>query len=214
MLPKFIGFCCLWSCACLLPSGYPWYLLVWVSVCSLVLLSMGCFRSPGSPAALAVPDHLWVLLSSGSSQGQRSCLSVALAAVDILGGIQTIESSLEQSSCCPSFLCAADPQLLWVQQVFYFSEFSGPSRMGQDMMSSQKQTSQEIVPAERNRTWESGDFGRWWVQSPLGYQQQLWDSGGGGVYLLIALSVVGPLWRVRIWCLHWNRPAESNRQKG
>jgi hypothetical protein len=46
---------------CLLPSGFPWCLLVWMTVWSLPLLSLGCFRSPCRPGALAVPDHLWSL---------------------------------------------------------------------------------------------------------------------------------------------------------
>ena len=36
-------------------------------------LSLGCFRSPGRLAALAVSDHLWSLPTEGSLQGQRSC---------------------------------------------------------------------------------------------------------------------------------------------
>jgi hypothetical protein len=92
-----------------------WISLVFVGLSdcrSLPLLSLCCFRSRGRPAALVVSDHLWGLPTGGSSQGQRSCLSVALAAVDLLGGLQTVGSSVEQSSCCPTVLSAAIPQLL------------------------------------------------------------------------------------------------------
>ena len=40
---------------------------------SLPFLSLGCFRSPGRHAALAVTDHLWGLPTGGSSEGQGSC---------------------------------------------------------------------------------------------------------------------------------------------
>ena len=43
------------------------------SVWSLSLLSLGYFRSPIRPAALAIADHLWDLPTEGSSEGQRSC---------------------------------------------------------------------------------------------------------------------------------------------
>ena len=102
---KYIGFCCLLSCACPLPSDYPWCLLVWVTVWLLPLLSPGCFRSLDRPVALAVADHLWNLPTSGSSEGQIS--SVAQVAVDLLGGPQT---SKEQSSCYP--LCRCSPGVL------------------------------------------------------------------------------------------------------
>jgi hypothetical protein len=37
-------------------------------------LSLGCFRSPGRPAALAVANHLPVGPSNwGTLEGQRSC---------------------------------------------------------------------------------------------------------------------------------------------
>ena len=65
----------------------------------LIPSSLGCFRSPGRPAALAVADNLWGLPTGTSSEGQRSCWSVALPAVD-LGGLQTVRSSEEQSNCC------------------------------------------------------------------------------------------------------------------
>jgi hypothetical protein len=88
-MPTYFGFCWLWSCTCLLSSGYPWCLLVWMTVWSLPVLSMGCFRSPGRPVTLAVSYRLWGLPTGGSSQGQRSCWSVAQVAVDLLGGLQT-----------------------------------------------------------------------------------------------------------------------------
>jgi hypothetical protein len=54
-----------------------WISLVFVglgdSVCSLSILSLGCFRSPGKPVTLTVADQLWNLPTGGSSQGQRSC---------------------------------------------------------------------------------------------------------------------------------------------
>ena len=54
-----------------------WLFLVFAglgdSVWSLPLLSLGCFRSPGRPVALAVADHLWGFPTGGSSEGQRSC---------------------------------------------------------------------------------------------------------------------------------------------
>ena len=40
-----------------------------VSVWSLPLLSLGCFRSPGRPVALSVADLLWDLLTVVSSEG-------------------------------------------------------------------------------------------------------------------------------------------------
>ena len=43
------------------------------SVCSLPLLSLGCFRSPGWPVSQDMADHLWGLPTGGSSEGQRSC---------------------------------------------------------------------------------------------------------------------------------------------
>jgi hypothetical protein len=76
------------------------------SVWSLPLLSLGCFRSPGGPVALALEDHLWNFPTEGSSEWQRSCWSVALAVVDLLGGLQTGRSSEEQSSCCPVRRCS------------------------------------------------------------------------------------------------------------
>jgi hypothetical protein len=124
-----------------LPSGCPWCLLVWMTVWSLILLSLGCFRSHGRPAALAVADHLWGLPTGGSSQGQRSCWSVTLAAVDLLGGLQTVGSSVEKLSCCKTPLSAADPQLIWTQWFLNCSEFRGSSRMGQDMVSWLEQAS-------------------------------------------------------------------------
>jgi hypothetical protein len=48
----------------------------------------------------------------------QSSRAADLAAVDLLGCLQTVGSSVEQSSCCPTHLRAADPQLLWVQRVF------------------------------------------------------------------------------------------------
>ena len=144
MMPMYFGFFCLWSCACLLPCGYLWCLLVWVTP----LLSLGCFRSPGRPVALAVSDHLWGIPTGVFLQGLRSCWSVTLATVDFLGVFQTVGSSMEQSSHCLTVLSAADPQLLWVQRVLNCSECSrsncskcsGSSRMDQDIKSSQEQT--------------------------------------------------------------------------
>jgi hypothetical protein len=134
------SFCFLWSCAYLSPYGYPWCLLVWVTVWSLPLLSLTCFRSPSRPVALAVWDHLWGVSTGGSSQEQNGCLSVALAAVDLLGGLQTVGSLVEQSSCCPTALSASYPQLLWVQWVLNCSMCNRFSRMDQDMVSSPEQT--------------------------------------------------------------------------
>ena len=90
-------------------------LTIWLSlvfallnfVWSLPLLSLCCFRSPGRPEALAIVDLLWGLPAEDWVRGvaslkwQRSCLSVSLAAVDLLGGLQILRSSEEQSSCCP-----------------------------------------------------------------------------------------------------------------
>lgn len=41
-----------------------------VSVWTLPLLSLGCFRSSGRPVTLAVADLLWDLLTVRSSEGQ------------------------------------------------------------------------------------------------------------------------------------------------
>ena len=65
--------------------------------------------------ALAVANHLWDLPAGGSSEGQRTYFSVALAAVDLLGRHQTVVSSEVQSSCCP--VCSFSPARvygLWV----------------------------------------------------------------------------------------------------
>jgi hypothetical protein len=43
------------------------------SVWSLPLLSLGCFRSPGRPVALAVTDLMWSLSTGVCSEWQRSC---------------------------------------------------------------------------------------------------------------------------------------------
>ena len=84
-----------------------WISLVFVglgdSVWSLPLLFLGCSRSPCRHVALAVRDHLCVLPNGGSSEGQRSCWSVA---VDLLGSLQMVGSSVEQSSCCPMWRCS------------------------------------------------------------------------------------------------------------
>ena len=80
---------CLWSCACHSPSGYPWCSLVWVTIWSLTLLPLGCLWSPESPESLTLSVHLWNLPTGGFSQSHRNCWSVALAAVDLLGGLQT-----------------------------------------------------------------------------------------------------------------------------
>jgi hypothetical protein len=64
-------------------------------VWSLPDLSLGCFRSPSRPVALAVAGHLWGLLTWGFSEWQRICSFIALAAVDLLGGLQSVESPEE-----------------------------------------------------------------------------------------------------------------------
>ena len=46
--------------------------------------------------------------------GQRIHQSVVLAAVDLLGGLLTVGSSVEQKSCCPTVLRAAG-SLGWVR---------------------------------------------------------------------------------------------------
>jgi hypothetical protein len=100
-------------------------LLIWVTVWSLPLLSLGCFKSPGRLLVLAVSDLLWSFPTEGSSQGQRSCWSISLAAVDLLGGLQTVGYSMEQSSCWVTVLRAADPQPLWEQWILNYSECRG-----------------------------------------------------------------------------------------
>jgi hypothetical protein len=54
-------------------------------------LSLGCYRSPVRLVALAVSDHLCGLPTGGSSH-------VSLAAVDLVGGLQTVGSSVEQQA--------------------------------------------------------------------------------------------------------------------
>ena len=83
-----------------------------VTLWSLPLLILGCFRSYGRLAALAVSDHLWGLPTEVSAEGQKSCCSASLVAVDLLGGFQTVGSLVEQLNCCSNLLRAADPQLL------------------------------------------------------------------------------------------------------
>ena len=79
-----------------------------VSVWSLLLLSLSCFRSPGRPVALAIADLLWRLLTVGSSEEPSSCcpvrscslggagaqtvVSVSLCAVELQGGFQSVVS--------------------------------------------------------------------------------------------------------------------------
>ena len=82
--------------------------LIRVTVWSLPLLLLGCFKSPGRPEALAISDHLWGLPTGGSLQWQISCWSVALAAVDLLRGLQTVGYSEKQSRCCPVWSCSPE----------------------------------------------------------------------------------------------------------
>ena len=70
------------------------------------------FRSPVRLDALAVSEHMWGLPTGGFSQSQRSSLSVSLAAVDLMGGLQAIVYAMEQLNSCPAALSAANPQLL------------------------------------------------------------------------------------------------------
>ena len=42
--------------------------------------------------ALTVADHLWGLPPGGFMERHRSCCSVTLAVIDLLGGLQTIGS--------------------------------------------------------------------------------------------------------------------------
>lgn len=104
-MPMYIGFCCfgLTLASCHLDiTGVCWSGWLYLD---LPLLSLSYFRSPGRPVALTIADLLWDLHTEGSSEGQRSCWFVALAA-DLLGGLQTIGSSKEQSSCCPMLSCS------------------------------------------------------------------------------------------------------------
>jgi hypothetical protein len=78
------------------------------SVWRLPLLSLGYFRSPSRPGSLTIADHLRHLPIGGPSERHRSCCSVALAEVDLLGGLQTVASSEEQSSCCPVRRCSPE----------------------------------------------------------------------------------------------------------
>ena len=98
-MPTCIGFCCLWKLA------FHHFIPGRISVWSLPLLSLGCFRSPGRPAALAVADPLWGLPTGGSSEGQRSCWSFALAEVALQRGLQTVGSSgaIKLLSCLKMF---------------------------------------------------------------------------------------------------------------
>ena len=53
-----------------------WISLVFFGLCDCLktaFLTLGCFRSPGRPAALAVADHMWGISSGVSSEVQRSC---------------------------------------------------------------------------------------------------------------------------------------------
>jgi hypothetical protein len=97
-MPMYVGFCFLWSCNCLSPSGYPWCLLVWVAlsrVCLFCLL-----------VASGLLVGLWLCLYQTSCRAfPLGCLKrgrfVALAVVDLLGSLQTVGCSEEQLSCCP-----------------------------------------------------------------------------------------------------------------
>jgi hypothetical protein len=81
MMTTYVGLCWLWSCVCLLPSGYLWCLLVCIVCLESASFVSGCFRSPGRSMVLAVADNLCILPTGGSSEGQRSCLSVVPAEV-------------------------------------------------------------------------------------------------------------------------------------
>jgi len=80
------------------------------SVCSLPLLSLGCYRSPDKPAALTLADLLWGFPTGRSSEWQRSCCFVALASVDLLEDFKLLGL---QRSCQTVVLCET---VLWQGQ--------------------------------------------------------------------------------------------------
>jgi hypothetical protein len=100
-----------------LPSGYPWCLLVWLTIWSLPLFSLSCFRSPGRAVGPGCsrpsvgPSH-WGLFTG--AEKLLVCCSVCCRAP---GRSLNVGSSVEQSSCCPTALSASEPQLLWKQWV-------------------------------------------------------------------------------------------------
>lgn len=95
-MANYIGFCCLWSFTCHLSISavsLPRCLCLEASSCAVVLL-----QSPGRPLALTVAVLLWGLQTVGTSDGQTGHWSLSLASIDVLGRLQGVWSSEEQST--------------------------------------------------------------------------------------------------------------------
>jgi hypothetical protein len=142
----------------------------------------GLLRSPSRPEALAESDHLWGLPTGGSSQGQRSCWSVTLTVVDLLGGLQTAALSSVVLNCCeyswPSTALRAVGPLRWIR--IWSLHRSRPTRG----LSQQKGPGGRGGRDGRRVVFRRAGFGGWCFPSPPGSQEQLWDSGVGGSYQL------------------------------
>jgi len=67
---------------------------------------LGCYRSPGKPATMAVADVLKPIPTGRSLEGKESCWFIVLAAEEILAGFQTVGSSEEYSNSCPMWSCS------------------------------------------------------------------------------------------------------------
>jgi hypothetical protein len=153
MMPTYFGFCCLWSCSCLSPSGYPWCLLIWVTVWSLPLLSLGCFRTPGRFVTMVVSGTSnWGLFMGteklliccrgcSKSPGRPSDCWVFSGAVKLLSNCSESRGSSTTLSASTA-LSAAGSQLLNCSECsgFNCSECSRSYRMDWDMEASWEQT--------------------------------------------------------------------------
>ena len=101
------------------------------SVWSLSLLSLGCFRSPGKPAA-----HPWGLPTGGLFRGAKKLLICCPGCSRSPGrpsdcwvfceAVKLLTNCVEYSQSLTSW-SVADPQVLWMQMVLNFStaEYSG-----------------------------------------------------------------------------------------
>jgi hypothetical protein len=133
-------------------------------------------------------------LPVGPSKGQRNCWSVELAAVDLLGDLQTVGfggkdkllSNCTKHSWSSTALRPVDPLLLWVQRVLNFSTtlsvvcstvLSGVDPLGwiriwslhksrPTRVLTQQKDQAEGVGGMEGRGVVLGRVGFWWVMCP------------------------------------------------
>jgi hypothetical protein len=181
------------------------------SVWSLSLLSLGYFRSPIRPAALAIADHLWDLPTEGSSEGQRSCWSVALDAVDPLGALQTLGVFKGAVKLLSFVRCSPGALHTVVSVSLCAAELLG----GFQSVRSVIKHATEILGCLQV-VMSSGEQTSWWSVAQLPCVQQIsWDASGCVVSYPTALSAEDLLGWLRIWYLHGSRLASSlPQQKG